>query len=120
VIQARCARTDNRQNSRGAGARYATALHYLQEIAARNPQDDVRIELARALPRPSSAEAWRISLRLRGARLIPTEKEVCNYLLGTTKGNKMEGRTPRGGTGVADGVRNCRKHFSTILSRPGI
>lgn len=63
---------------------YATALPYLQELAARNPQDlTMRIELAKACAQTgASDEAWR-NLAPALAQGYPDEKGSLHYLLGT-------------------------------------
>jgi tetratricopeptide (TPR) repeat protein len=63
---------------------YATALPYLQELAARNPQDlTMRIELAKACAQAgTSDEAWR-NLAPALAQGYPDEKGSLHYLLGT-------------------------------------
>jgi predicted Zn-dependent protease len=71
---------------------YATALPYLQELAARNPHDlTLRIELARAFAQTgASDEAWR-NLTPALAQGYPDEKGSLHYLLGTIL--KKMGRT---------------------------
>ena len=71
---------------------YATALPYLQELAARNPQDvTMRIELAKACAQTgASDEAWR-NLAPALAQGYPDEKGSLHYLLGTIL--KKMGRT---------------------------
>jgi tetratricopeptide (TPR) repeat protein len=71
---------------------YATALPYLQELAARNPQDlTIRIELARACAQTgASDEAWR-NLAPALSQGYPDEKGSLHYLLGTIL--KKMGRT---------------------------
>ena len=61
---------------------YATALPYLQELAARNPQDvTMRIELAKAWLRPELPTKRGGILHLRWRKAIPTRKEVCTIFL---------------------------------------
>jgi tetratricopeptide (TPR) repeat protein len=71
---------------------YATALPYLQELAAGNPQDvTMRIELARACAQTgASDEAWQ-NLAPALAQGYPDEKGSLHYLLGTVL--KKMGRT---------------------------
>lgn len=71
---------------------YATALPYLQELAARNPQDlTMRIELAKACAQTGALdEAWR-NLAPALSQGYPDEKGSLHYLLGTIL--KKMGRT---------------------------
>jgi tetratricopeptide (TPR) repeat protein len=63
---------------------YATALPYLQEISARNPQDlTMRIELAKACAQTGASDDALHNLAPVLAQGYPDEKGSLHYLLGT-------------------------------------
>jgi tetratricopeptide (TPR) repeat protein len=71
---------------------YATALPYLQELSARNPEDlTMRIELAKACAQTGAADEAFHNLGPTLAKGYPDEKGSLHYLLGTIL--KKMGRT---------------------------
>ena len=97
---------------------YATALPYLQELAARNPQDvTMRIELARPVPRLAPPTKHGGILRLHWRSGYPDEKGSLHYLLGTDP--QENGTHRRGRPSLCRCDATVGSIPAEILSRPG-